>query len=144
MADEFFKVSENSFNKYVPAGQSNFNVDFLAAFNHQQLSGFDVSFSTTENQQFGFPENNLDLSYHVDQVSKQQALTFESKAGIDEIDFSLDMSLLGGKDINQMQQYIATLDKNLEQSRYHSKDEHGTSAFDTKDDKKNSTRLRYF
>ncbi|NQY89318.1 MAG: hypothetical protein HRT51_16530 [Colwellia sp.] len=136
MADEFFKVSQNSYSKYVPAGQSDFNVDFLAAFNHQQLSGFDVSFSTTENQQFGSPENNLDLSYHVDQELNQQALTFNSQAGVNEIDFSLDMSTFGGKDVKQMQQYIATLDKNLEASRYNSKGENKTSAFGKKDDLK--------
>jgi len=136
MADEFFKVSQNSYNKYVPAGQSEFNVDFLAAFNHQQLSGFDVSFSTSENQKFGSPENNLDLSYHVDQESNQQALTFTSQAGINEIDFSLDMSTFGGKDVKQMQQYIATLDKNLEDSRQNSKGENTTSALGKKDDLK--------
>lgn len=136
MADEFFKVSENSYSKYVPAGQSDFNVDFLAAFNHQQLSGFDVSFSTTESQQFGDPENNLDLSYHVDQASNQQTLTFESKADINEIAFSLDMSTFGGKDVKQMQQYITTLDKNLEDSRDNSKGESATSAFGKKDDVK--------
>jgi hypothetical protein len=136
MADEFFKVSENSYSKYVPAGQSDFNVDFLAAFNHQQLSGFDMSFSTTESQQFGDPENNLDLSYHVDQASNQQTLTFESKADINEIAFSLDMSTFGGKDVKQMQQYITTLDKNLEDSRDNSKGESATSAFGKKDDVK--------
>jgi len=136
MADEFFKVSQNSYSKYVPAGQSEFNVDFLAAFNHQQLSGFDVSFSTSENQKFGSPENNLDLSYHVDQESNQQALTFTSQAGINEIDFSLDMSTFGGKDVKQMQQYIATLDKNLEDSRQNSKGENTTSALGKKDDLK--------
>ena len=136
MADEFFKVSQNSFSKYVPAGQSDFNLDFLATFNHQQLSGFDVSFSTTENQQFGSPENNLDLSYHIDQKSNQQALIFNSQAGINEIDFSLDMSTFGGKDVKQMQQYIATLDKNLEDSRYNSKGKNKTSAFGKKDDVK--------
>jgi len=136
MADEFFKVSQNSYSKYVPAGQSEFNVDFLAAFNHQQLSGFDLSFSTSENQKFGSPENNLDLSYHVDQESNQQALTFTSQAGINEIDFSLDMSTFGGKDVKQMQQYIATLDKNLEDSRQNSKGENTTSALGKKDDLK--------
>ena len=136
MADEFFKVSQNSYSKYVPLGQSNFNLDFLAAFNHQQLSGFDVSFSTTEGQQFDSPENNLALSYHVDQESNQQALIFNSQAGINEIDFSLDMSTFGGKDVKQMQQYIATLDKNLEDSRYNSKGENEKSAFGKKDDLK--------
>ena len=136
MADEFFKVSQNSYSKYVPAGQSEFNIDFLAAFNHQQLSGFDVSFSTTENNKFGSPENNLDLSYNVDQESNQQALTFTSQAGINEINFSLDMSTFGGKDVKQMQQYIATLDQNLEDSRHNSKDESTTSALGKKDDLK--------
>ncbi len=130
MADEFFKVSKNS------TGQSDFNVDFLAAFNHQQLSGFDVSFSATENQQLGAMENNLDLSYNIDQGLNQQALTFKSQAGINEIDFSLDMSTFGGKDVKQMQQYIATLDKNLEDGRHNSKGDDETSAFGKKDDLK--------
>jgi len=136
MADEFFKVSQNSNSKYVPAGQSNFNIDFVSAFDHQQLSGFDVSFSTTEGQQLGDQKNNLDLSYDVNQESNQQALTFSSQAGINEIDFSLDMSTFGGKDAEQMQQYITTLDKNLEDSRYNSKGENETSAFGKKDDLK--------
>jgi len=136
MADEFFKVSSNSFNKYVPAGQANFNVNFLADFNHQQLSGFDVSFSTTDGNTSGSPENNLDLSYHIDQVTNQQALTFTSQAGVNEIDFSLDMSIFGGKDVKQMQQYLTTLDKNLEDSRVNSKGENKTSAFGKKDDLK--------
>ncbi|WP_085298761.1 hypothetical protein [Cognaticolwellia mytili] len=136
MADDFFKVSKNSSSQYVPVGQSDFNVDFLAAFNHQQLSGFDVSFSTTENQQLDGNKNNLDLSYNIDQGLNQQALTFKSQAGINEIDFSLDMSTFGGKDVKQMQQYIATLDKNLEDSRHNSKGDDGTSAFGRKDDLK--------
>ncbi|WP_246047149.1 hypothetical protein [Colwellia ponticola] len=134
MADEFFKVSQNSGSQYVPAGQADFDIGFLAAFNHQQLSGFDVAFSTTEGQQFGEPENNLELSYQVDQKSNQQALDFSSQAGVTEIDFSLDMSTVGGKDVTQMQQYIATLDKNLEASRHNSKGENETSAFSKQDD----------
>ncbi len=136
IADEFFKVSGSSNNKYVPAGQAEFNVDFLATFNHQQLSGFDVTFSTTEGQKPSSPENNLDLSYNIDQKSNQQAFTYKSQAGINEIDFSLDMSTFGGKDVKQMQQYIATLDKNLEDSRENSKGESKTSAFGKKDDLK--------
>ena len=61
---------------------------------------------------------------------------FNSQAGVNEIDFSLDMSTFGGKDVKQMQQYIATLDKNLEDSRYNSKGENKTSAFGKKDDLK--------
>jgi len=128
MADEFFDVDKNSYNKHVPAGQSNFNLDFLSAFNHQQLSGFDLSFSTTENPKFGLSENNLDLSYHIDDQSNVQSLDFKSVAGINEIDFSLDMSTFGGKDVAQMQHYLATLDRNLEDSRYNSIDETGSSA----------------
>ena len=137
MADEFFKVSQNSFSKYVPAGQSDFNVDFLADFNNQQLSGFDVSFSTTDNQNFGSSsENNLNLSYNIDEKSHQQTLVFESIAGINEMDFSLDMSTFGGKDAKQMQQYITALDNNLEDSRSNSKGDSKTSAFGKQDDLK--------
>ncbi|MGB2741958.1 MAG: hypothetical protein WBC60_15565 [Cognaticolwellia sp.] len=136
MADEFFKVNQNSHSKYVPVGQSDFNVDFLATFEYQELSGFDVSFSTTDGQQLSSSENNLDLSYHVDQESNQQALTFKSQAGINEINFALDMSMIGGQDVTQMQQYIATLDKNLEDSRQNSITEGDTSAFGKKDDAK--------
>ena len=136
MADEFFKVNQNSYSKYVPVGQSDFNVDFLATFDYQELSGFDVSFSTTEGQQLGQSENNLDLSYHVDQALNKQALTYQSQAGINEIDFALDMSMIGGQDVTQMQQYIATLDKNLEDSRQNSTTEGDTSAFGKKDDAK--------
>lgn len=136
MADEFFKVSKKTSSQYIQTGKSDFNIDFLAAFDHQQLSGFDVSFSTTENNQLGAIENNLDLSYDIDQGLNQQALTFKSQAGINEIDFSLDMSTFGGKDAKQMQQYIATLDKNLEDSRHNSKGDDETSAFGRKDDLK--------
>jgi hypothetical protein len=134
MADEFFKLGQNPYSKYAPEDQSNFDLDFLASFNHQQLSGFDVSFSTTEGQQFVSSENNLDLSYNVNQETNQQAFLFKSQAGINHIDFSLDMSTFGGKDVKQMQQYMATLDQNLEDSRKNSKGENDTSAFGKKDD----------
>ncbi len=134
MADEFFKAGQNAYSKYTPTDQSNFNLGFLASFNHQQLSGFDVSFSTTEGQQLVSSENNLDLSYNVDQEANQQALSFKSQTGINHIDFSLDMSTFGGKDLEQMQQYMATLDQNLEDSRKNSKGENDTSAFGKKDD----------
>lgn len=134
MADEFFKLSQSSGNKYVPTGQMDMNLGFLADFNHQQLSGVDVSFSTTEGQNILSMENTLDLSYQVDQNSQQQTLEFEYNAGQSEIDFSLDMSTLGGKDVKQMQQYIDALDKNLEDSRDNSKDGDETSAFGKKGD----------
>ena len=50
MADEFFKVSQYANSRYVPVNQGDMNLDFLADFNHQQLSGFDVLFSTTEGE----------------------------------------------------------------------------------------------
>jgi hypothetical protein len=136
MADEFFKVNNNAFSQYVPADQVDFNVNFLADFNHQQLSGFDVFFSTSEGEISSATENNLDLSYHVDHKKNQQELTFTSQAGINVIDFSLDMSTFGGQDVKQMQQYLATLDKNLEDSRFNSKGDNTTSAFGKKDDLK--------
>ena len=134
MADEFFKLDQNAYSKYAPEEQSNFNLGFLASFNHQQISGFDVSFSTTEGQQFISSENSLDLSYNVNQETNQQAFAFKSQAGVNHIDFSLDMSTFGGKDVKQMQQYMATLDQNLEDSRKNSKGENDTSAFGKKDD----------
>jgi hypothetical protein len=136
MADEFFKLNKSSNNKYVPVGQADMSLDFLANFNHQQLSGFDVSFSTTEGQKTSSIENSLDLSYQIDQDSQQQVLVFESEAGQNKIDFSLDMSIFGGKDVKQMQQYLATLDENIEDSRHNSKEPNGLSAFGKKDDAK--------
>ena len=123
MADEFFTL-----------GQVDMNLDFLSAFNHQQLSGFDVSFSTSEDQVIAGVENTLDLSYQVDQDTQQQELVFKSKAGATEIDFSLDMSTFGGQDMQQMQQYLAALDKNLEESRHNSNGEDKSSAFGKKGD----------
>jgi len=128
MADEFFKLSQSSHSKYVPEGQVDMSLNFLADFDHRQLSGFDVSFSTSEGQKTALTENQLDLSYQVDQDSQQQALAFNSKAGIKHIDFSLDMSTLGGKDEQQMQQYLAILDNNIEDSRHNSTDEDDKSS----------------
>ncbi|WP_159819018.1 hypothetical protein [Colwellia sp. 20A7] len=139
MADEFFKVSANSFgqssyNKYVPPGQAQFNLDFLADFNNEQLSGFDVAFSTTENQHVASSENSFELSYNFDEKNDTQALSFKSNAGVTEIDFSLDMSIFGGKDVEQMQQYLNTLDKSLEDSRFNSNDSKANSAFGKQND----------
>lgn len=129
MADEFFNISQNPYGKHNSAKQSSFDLDFLANFNHQQLSAFDVSFSTSEGPQLVSSENNLDLSYKVDHVANQQALTFKSQTGINYTDFSLDMSTFGGKDVKQMQQYMATLDQNLEETRKNSKGDNESSAF---------------
>lgn len=136
MADEFFKLNETSQNKYVPQGQLGMNLDFLSDFNHQQLSSFDVSFSTTDDQISDSPVNKLDLSYQIDQDSQQQALAFDSEAGQNKIKFTLDMSTFGGQDVKQMQQYLATLDNNLEDSRHNSKDQNDKSAFGRKSDEK--------
>ncbi|MBU2926322.1 hypothetical protein Q4530_07930 [Colwellia sp. 1_MG-2023] len=139
MADEFFKVSANSFGqssytKYVPPGQAEFNLDFLANFNNEQLSGFDIAFSTTENQPIAALENSFELSYNFDEKHNTQALSFKSNAGVTEIDFSLDMSIFGGKDVDQMQQYLSTLDQNLEDSRFNSNDSKENSAFGKQND----------
>ena len=105
MADEFFKVSENSFSPLIVPNQTDMSLDFLAGFNSEQLAGFNVSFSTTQNDALDTGENNLDLSYSIDEASNQQALVFKSESGQNEIDFALDMSTIGGKDTQQMQQY---------------------------------------
>jgi len=133
MADEFFKVSQYANSRYVPVNQGDMNLDFLADFNHQQLSGFDVSFSTTEGESVLSTENNLDFSYSIDESMQQQALVFKSDRGANKIDFTLDMAMVGAKDNQQMQQYLASLDKNLEDSRHNSSDEKA-SAFGKKGD----------
>jgi len=129
MADEFFKVDKHANNKYTLAKQSDISLDFVTDFNHQQLASFDVSFSTTDGNTETDSENRLDLSYQFDEASKQQAIDFEWKDGIKQIGFALDMSIFGGSDVNQMAQYLATLDKNLEDSRDNSKDTNGLSPF---------------
>lgn len=135
MADEFFKVSQYANSRYVPVNQGDMNLDFLADFNHQQLSGFNVSFSTTQNDALDTGENTLDLSYSIDEASNQQALVFKSESGQNEIDFALDMSTIGAKDTQQMQQYLASLDQSLEDSRVNSTEDSKDSAFGRKGDK---------
>lgn len=134
MADEFFKVSENSFNSHITSNQADMNVDFLAGFNSEQLAGFNVSFSTTQNEALDTGENNLDLSYSIDEASNQQAFVFKSESGQNEIDFALDMSTIGSKDTQQMQQYLASLDQSLEDSRVNSTQDEKNSAFGRKGD----------
>ena len=134
MADEFFKVSENSFTPLIVPNQTDMSLDFLAGFNSEQLAGFNVSFSTTQNDALDTGENNLDLSYSIDEASNQQALVFKSEGGQNEIDFALDMSTIGGKDTQQMQQYLASLDQSLEDSRVNSTEDKKKSAFGRKGD----------
>ncbi|WP_339686125.1 hypothetical protein [uncultured Pseudoalteromonas sp.] len=135
MADEFFKVSENSFNPIIVPNQTDMSLDFLADFNSEQLAGFNVSFSTTQNDALDTGENTLDLSYSIDEASNQQALVFKSESGQNEIDFALDMSTIGAKDTQQMQQYLASLDQSLEDSRVNSTEDSKDSAFGRKGDK---------
>lgn len=134
MADEFFKVSQYANSRYVPVNQGDMNLDFLADFNHQQLSGFNVSFSTTQNDVLDIGENTLDLSYSIDEASNQQALVFKSESGQNEIDFALDMSTIGAKDTQQVQRYLASLDQSLEDSRVNSTKDDKESAFGRKGD----------
>ncbi|NMP79810.1 hypothetical protein HHE92_08375 [Pseudoalteromonas arctica] len=129
MADEFFKVSENSFNPLIVPNQTDMSLDFLAGFNSEQLAGFNVSFSTTQNDALDTAENTLDLSYSIDEASNQQALVFKAAGGQNDIDFALDMSTIGAKDTQQMQQYLASLDQSLEDSRVNSTEDDKTSAF---------------
>jgi hypothetical protein len=134
MADEFFKASENSFSPLIVQNKTDMSLDFLAGFNSEQLAGFNVSFSTTQNDALDTGENNLDLSYSIDEASNQQALVFKSEGGQNEIDFALDMSTIGGKDTQQMQQYLASLDQSLEDSRVNSTEDEKKSAFGRKGD----------
>ncbi|MBH0017794.1 hypothetical protein [Pseudoalteromonas sp. NGC95] len=134
MADEFFKVSENSFNPLIVPNQTDMSLDFLAGFNSEQLAGFNVSFSTTQNKDLDSKENNLDLSYSIDEALNQQALVFKAVGGQNDIDFALDMSTIGAKDTQQMQQYLASLDQSLEDSRVNSTEDDKESAFGRKGD----------
>ncbi|WP_289157151.1 hypothetical protein [uncultured Pseudoalteromonas sp.] len=134
MADEFFKVSENSFNPLIVPNETDMSLDFLAGFNSEQLTGFDVSFSTTQNKDLDSKENTLDLSYSIDEASNQQALVFKAVGGQNDIDFALDMSTIGAKDKQQMQQYLASLDQSLEDSRVNSTQDDKESAYGRKDD----------
>ncbi|WP_024593005.1 MULTISPECIES: hypothetical protein [unclassified Pseudoalteromonas] len=134
MADEFFKVSENSFNPLIVPNQTDMSLDFLAGFNSEQLAGFNVSFSTTQNDALDTAENTLDLSYSIDEASNQQALVFKAVGGQNDIDFALDMSTIGAKDTQQMQQYLASLDQSLEDSRVNSTQDDKESAFGRKGD----------
>ena len=144
MADEFFKVSENSFSPLIVPNQTDMSLDFLAGFNSEQLAGFNVSFSTTQNDAHDTGENNLDLSYSIDEASNQQALVFKSEGGHNEIDFALDMSTIGGKDTQQMQQYLASLDQSLEDIRVNSTEDEKKSAFGRKGDETMQQGLALF
>ncbi|MBQ4800821.1 hypothetical protein J8L73_17120 [Pseudoalteromonas sp. MMG006] len=134
MADEFFKVNENSFNPIIVPNQTDMSLDFLAGFNSEQLAGFNVSFSTTQNDELDTAQNTLDLSYSIDEASNQQALVFKAESGKNDIDFALDMSTIGVKDTQQMQQYLASLDQSLEDSRVNSTEDSKDSAFGRKGD----------
>ena len=134
MADEFFTVSENSFNPILVPNQTDMSLGFLAGFNSEQLVGFNVSFSTTQNDALDSGENTLDLSYSIDEASNQQALVFKAESGQNDIDFALDMSTIGAKDTQQMQQYLASLDQSLEDSRVNSTKDDKESAFGRKGD----------
>ena len=87
MADEFFKVSENSFNPFTGANQADMSLDFLSDINHQQLSDFDLSLST--NTGSNASARTIDLSYQFDHVAHQQNFDFESKNGSQVVDFSV-------------------------------------------------------
>ncbi len=127
MADEFFKVSENSFNPFVGANQTDMSLAFLSDINHQQLSDFDLSLSTNAGDSGS--TRSLDLNYQFDHVAHQQNIDFKSKNGSQVVDFSVSMSAFGGSDVTQMQQYLAALDTNLEDSRTNSTVEGKSSAF---------------
>lgn len=130
MADEFFKLGHDLHSKYANASQSEIDLGFLANINYQQLSDFELSLSTDDGRISGpYSERTLDLSYQFDHHSKQQTLDFESNAGVEKIDFSLNMSTFGGTDVKSMQQYLATLDQSLEDNRENSKSESDNSPF---------------
>ena len=122
MADDYFSLTKTS--KYGDDSLDKIDMTFLADFNSQQLSGFDVSFSKThdnkdDNKNTKYENDALSLSYNISK--EQQGLVFESSNGAEKINFALDMSIFGNKDDQQMQQYLSTLDKNLEDNRQNSK-----------------------
>ena len=140
MADEFFKAKQSAYSRYVPANQADLDLSFLSNFDNKELSGFDLYFSTSEGNTgdadgalLGI-DNELNLSYTLDEDSEQQILEFESVNGQNNIDFSLDMSTIGAQDKSQMQQYIKALDKSLEDSQLNSSEKSTRSAFGHKSD----------
>eukprot|EP00494_Astrolonche_serrata_P004631 UN04645 len=107
MADEFFKAKQSAYSRYVPANQADLDLSFLSNFDNKELSGFDLYFSTSEGNTgdadgalLGI-DNELNLSYTLDEDSEQQILEFESVNGQNNIDFSLDMSTIGAQDKSQ-------------------------------------------
>ena len=134
MADEFFSASQHSYSPYLPISQPDLDLDFLNGFDSQQLAGFDLYFSTPANGTSADEKNiqtvnELKLSYDVDDVSQQQTLQFESQKGQNEVDFTLDMSTIGGRDKSQMQQYLSALDKSLEDNRVNSEKDNSNPTF---------------
>ena len=140
MADEFFKAKQSAYSRYVPANQADLDLSFLSNFDNKELSGFDLYFSTSEGNTADADgallgtDNELNLSYTLDEDSEQQILEFESVNGQNNIDFSLDMSTIGAQDKSQMQQYIKALDKSLEDSQLNSSEKSTRSAFGHKSD----------
>ena len=140
MADEFFKAKQSAYSRYIPANQTDFDLSFLSNFDNKELSGFDLYFSTSEGNTADADgallgtDNELNLSYTLDEDSEQQILEFESLNGQNNIDFSLDMSTIGAQDKSQMQQYIKALDKSLEDSQLNSSEKSTRSAFGQKSD----------
>lgn len=140
MADEFFKAKQSAYSRYVPANQADLDLSFLSNFDNKALSGFDLYFSTSEGNTADADgallgtDNELNLSYTLDEDSQQQLLEFESVNGQNNIDFSLDMSTIGAQDKSQMQQYIKALDKSLEDNQLNSSEKSTRSAFGHKSD----------
>lgn len=145
MADQFFKANENPFLVGVTVDGGDIDLGFLANIDFQTLSDFDISLSASDGHKFARSEQKtLDLTYQFNEETQEQSLEFSSELGYQEIDFSVDMSVFGGHDTKQMQQYLSALDAGLEAGRKGSINDTENSAFGKQGDNDMRTGFALF
>lgn len=119
LADDFFAESKHAgYATFYEARQTgnDLNIDFLSNFDNAILSGVDLSFSTSGGGGDSFTQHNLDLSYQFDPLLQSQQLDLEFQSGLKQTDFSIDMSVFGKKDEQQLKQYLAVMEQSFEQN----------------------------
>jgi len=131
LADDFFSSDQRP--EYISPftyanSTNNLNIDFLSDFDSQLLAGFDLSFSTSGDSSGNFNSNNLDLSYEFDQVAEAQKLALDYEVGMKQTTFTVDMSVFGQQDDQQLKNYVDSMEKSFE----------GSNKIEKKDDKSDS------
>jgi len=117
LADDFFANPQQK--DYSPAytwaqPSANLNIDFLSDFDSQLLAGFDLSFSTSGGGGDNLTRNNLDLSYQFDHMAMTQQLAVDYESGMKQTEFSVDMSIIGQQDDQQLANYLAAMEQSFQ------------------------------